>query len=735
MNRQMRRTNRKCRLWWPTHLSCLNQLTNLHSYAFLFGWFISSSDASFDIVVAFACDESSLLSMTTHMNLERVLQGINRKMPVFLQDKSKLSLLGYYAADFSSNGQLLMVRSKGKKHVNSTSKRTCVCAEQHAPEGKRGRWRCGCHKLDAILEQSRAFSLKDNIWAQIVCDNSQAVSRKVELIPKVHHIHRMGETIFQLDVHVVFYGIPVFGGHHYSLGFKSSSEQVTNHCKKPEWVKDLNRKRPYLDLDAVILSINTANAARVFTEANYSAKRSRAPFHFFCMFSILTWQLLAILLASFSTIFYVILQFFHACLIHVSHSYIYVALEKVFSNTCKNMEIRCCQLLYWPVILKDYGLRSQSCVEYAEKAAFHKHSMWAGLVVDLLLGNFLGIILWSRARAACVWVSNFSENATNYLLRTGCVWLMGNPAGFKLNTELAGVLGTISLIAIQIWSTLWWLLGFFLIHLIKVVAVFGSLFGLTAAAALIIDTISLATTHVSALQWLLTLLYSWQIQAVDALWRLFRGRKWNPLRQRLDSYAYSVEQHVVGSLLFTPLLLLLPTTSLFYIFFTIMKTTISFVCIAIQFGISIIHATPYIKIFFWFMRRKRFPSGLWFEIVLCQRNATNSAEVKSADKTVSGSEDPRHCRSAVLVSFLHSNFLSLRQVVWPHYRNVFSDVSRSSIALSAYGVLTGKRTPSAPKIGLPPTLPWVSIPYKEYWRLCHEAVLDCWQDCYCQLHQ
>lgn len=70
MNRQMRRTNRKCRLWWPTHLSCLNQLNNWHSYAFLFGWFISSSDASFDIVVAFACDESSLLSMTTHMNLE-----------------------------------------------------------------------------------------------------------------------------------------------------------------------------------------------------------------------------------------------------------------------------------------------------------------------------------------------------------------------------------------------------------------------------------------------------------------------------------------------------------------------------------------------------------------------------------------------------------------------------------------------------------------------------------------
>ncbi|XP_009804356.1 phosphatidylinositol N-acetylglucosaminyltransferase subunit GPI1 isoform X1 [Nicotiana sylvestris] len=734
----MRRSNnRKCRLWWPTHLSSLNQL-NLHSYAFLFGWFISSSEASFDIVVAFACDESALLSMTTtHTNLERVVQGINRKMPVLLQDKSKFSLLGYYAADCSSNGKLLMVRGKGKKHINYTDKRTCLCADELAPEGKCGRWRCGCHKLDVILEQCRTLALEDNIWAQIVCDNSLAVSRKVELIPKVHHIHRKGEAIFQLDVHVVFYGIPVFGGHHYSLGFKSSSDGVTNHCKKPEWVKDLNRKQPYLDLDAVILSINTANAAKVFTEAYCSAKRSRVSFHFFCMFSILTWQLLAVLLASFSTIFYVVLQSFHV-LSHVSQSYIYVALEKVFCNTCKNLEIRCCQLLYWPVFLKDYGLRSQSCVEYAEKAAFHKHSMWTSLVVDLLLGNFLGIILWCRAREACAWISVFSENATNYLLRTGCVWLMGNPAGFKLNTELAGVLGTISLIAIQIWSTIWWLLGLFLIHLIKVVAVFGSLFGLTAAAALIIDTISLATTHVSTLQWLLTLLYSWQIQAVDALWRLFRGRKWNPLRQRLDSYAYSVEQHVVGSLLFTPLLLLLPTTSLFYIFFTIMKTTISFVCIAIQFGISIIHATPYIKIFIWFVRRKRFPCGLWFDIVLCQRNATNSSEVKSAEKTASGSENSLRascCRSTVLVSFLHSNFLNLRQVVWPHYRNVFSDVSRSSIALSAYGILTGKRTPSAPKIGLPPTLPWLSIPYKEYWRLCHEAVLACKQDCICQLHR
>lgn len=123
-------------------------------------------------------------------------------MPVLLQGKSKFSLLGSYAADCNSKGQLLMVRGKGKKHINSTGKRTCLCVDELAPEGKWGRRRCGCHKLDVILEQCRALALEDNIWAQIVCDDSQAVGRKVELIPKVHHIHRKGEAIFQLDVHV-----------------------------------------------------------------------------------------------------------------------------------------------------------------------------------------------------------------------------------------------------------------------------------------------------------------------------------------------------------------------------------------------------------------------------------------------------------------------------------------------------------------------------------------------------
>ena len=60
--------------------------------------------------------------------------------------------------------------------------------------------------------------------------------------------------------------------------------------------------------------------------------------------------------------------------------------------------------------------------------------------------------------------------------------------------------------------------------------------------------------------------------AMGSLWRLFRGKKWNVLRQRVDSAAYDADQLFVGTLLFTVLLFLLPTTGLYYVVFTLVGT-------------------------------------------------------------------------------------------------------------------------------------------------------------------
>ncbi|KAI8562359.1 hypothetical protein RHMOL_Rhmol03G0030200 [Rhododendron molle] len=560
-------------------------------------------------------------------SLHGILRETSESMSVSLQDKCTFSLLGHCAVDWSTNGQLVAAGVDKDDQVNFSHGNGCTESCRNMSGAKYGQWSCGCCKLDGLHHCILVSAEEDN-W-----------------------------------IEVILYDTPMFGSHHFSIGLQSS-EQVKTHLKKPKWVGDLYRKQPLLDLDTVVMAINSANAAKLCFRRLAGSTSSTTRFPIFVVFITLTWKLLAVSIASLSTLFYFIFKLLHVLLSSRSQSLMYLTLEKVFSNTLRNIEIRRSQMLYWPILLKENVLRSQSCVDYAEKAALHKHSMWSSVAVDILLGYLFGIALFFHSECACLWVSNSANNITNHLLRNGCAWLMGVPAGFKLNTELAGFLGMISLNAIQIWSTLWFFAGFLFIYFVQGLAIAGVLFGLTAPAALVIDMMSLSMLHVSTLHWLISYIYSHQIQAIAALWRLFRGRKVNPLRQRYDSYEYTVEQHVVGSLLFTPLLLLLPTTSVFYIFFTILMCTVSCACLAIDILRSIIHATPYIKIFLWFVRLRRFPSGVWFEIISCRSNAgpmdvgccsdASTPSEKSWKRTdISGS------RSSVSVSILQSNFLNI----------------------------------------------------------------------------
>ena len=69
-------------------------------------------------------------------------------------------------------------------------------------------------------------------------------------------------------------------------------------------------------------------------------------------------------------------------------------------------------------------------------------------------------------------------------------------------------------------------------------------------------------------------MYYLQVYALRSLWRLFRGKKWNVLRSRVDSALYNTDQLFVGTLLFTVLLFLLPTTALYYMVFTLVSVNL-----------------------------------------------------------------------------------------------------------------------------------------------------------------
>jgi len=377
----------------------------------------------------------------------------------------------------------------------------------------------------------------------------------------------------------------------------------------------------------------------------------------------------------------------------------------------------------------DYIYSYHPNIEYLHKAAVKKHAILFSIVVDAIMGNIVGLLLWNNLEAIHLWVSAVSSHITNYLLRSGCVWLMGVPAGFKLNTELAKLIGMISLNAIQIWSTLSSFMNLVFGCAFIGLALSGILFGLTTSAAIFIDLLKIATMHISALHWLISFLYSQQIQALTSLWRLFRGQKWNPFRKRLDSFDYTVNEHVVGSLLFIPVLLLLPTTTIFYIFFTIMNSTINLFCVTVEITISLLHATPYAELFLWIFTKGRFPSGIWFEVVKSGKILNDP----SACSVTSVIRSSMHDRSNQIntseqtnsIFFLHSNFANIGQILDPFIGKVFSGFSFSFIQKKIYGMLSGQRMTDSLRIHLPPTLPWINLSFREYWRVCHDAVLAC----------
>ncbi|KAL3272455.1 hypothetical protein HHI36_013935 [Cryptolaemus montrouzieri] len=99
----------------------------------------------------------------------------------------------------------------------------------------------------------------------------------------------------------------------------------------------------------------------------------------------------------------------------------------------------------------------------------------------------------------------------------------------------------------------------------------SGVFGFSFQLAIISDILSLTTFHVYCIYVYAAKLFQLQVRSITSLWRLFIGRKYNPLRQRVDSCHYTQHQLFIGTLGFTILLFLLPTTSLYYVVFTALR--------------------------------------------------------------------------------------------------------------------------------------------------------------------
>lgn len=172
------------------------------------------------------------------------------------------------------------------------------------------------------------------------------------------------------------------------------------------------------------------------------------------------------------------------------------------------------------------------------------------------------------------------------------VWLMGWPAGLKLNGSMSRFLGTMHQWVIGLWASGLTEAAKYVESFILFTAIVAVCFGASAAVALVADAVQLCCNHITFCYFISTRIYSWELRVISSLFHLFRGKKWNVLRKRLDSAEYALDQLLLGTILFASLIFLLPTIATYYWLFAFSHIACLAIYTAADCLLDILHHAP-----------------------------------------------------------------------------------------------------------------------------------------------
>ncbi|BGP60028.1 pig-Q [Rhodotorula toruloides] len=100
----------------------------------------------------------------------------------------------------------------------------------------------------------------------------------------------------------------------------------------------------------------------------------------------------------------------------------------------------------------------------------------------------------------------------------------------------------------------------------------------------------------------------------SALFNVFRGRKYDPLRSRVEPATYDVDALLLGTILFVTISFLFPTLVAFYLAFASSRLLILSVQAVLLMGVSALNAFPLFALLLRLKSPRRLPGGVDFEV-------------------------------------------------------------------------------------------------------------------------
>ncbi|CAK1547200.1 unnamed protein product [Leptosia nina] len=250
-------------------------------------------------------------------------------------------------------------------------------------------------------------------------------------------------------------------------------------------------------------------------------------------------------------------------------------------------------------------------VRKKEKMSIKQGNYMLALIIDIILGYYVLEILLEDRKQIGVILLGILEKLVNSMY-TLLKWLMGAPAGLKLNNAFNKMLGNYFSYHVELW---WLFLDVsserldFILYIYQYIGYFG----LTFQAAIISDMLCITTFHSYCIYVYAARLFNIQMSGLTALLRLFVGRKYNPLRNCIDSCEYTNQELFVGTVAFTILLLLLPTTLMYYIVFTMFRVLSLLVQYILARLIHFTHSLPLYVITLWLTHSPKLAGDVFIE--------------------------------------------------------------------------------------------------------------------------
>ncbi|KAL8950706.1 MAG: hypothetical protein Q9222_003265 [Ikaeria aurantiellina] len=283
--------------------------------------------------------------------------------------------------------------------------------------------------------------------------------------------------------------------------------------------------------------------------------------------------------------------------------------------TAQQVDIRLQQFCYWPIQYLTLRRRKdewESITDRHPEYIRFYNSLWL-VANDVIIGIAVGSYIIDNAEWVASQINIVLSDWTVEGLRNMIVWLTDAPAGLKLNNELANFLGALFIWVIDYWRECVSGLQPYLPHVIYFVG-FSSFAGATMPISLFSDLLSILTVHIYCFYTASARIFHWQLTIIVSLFHLFRGKKHNVLRNRIDSCDYDLDQLLLGTILFTLLSFLLPTVIVFYLTFTAARMAIVFLKAALDTLLACLNHFPLFALMLRVKDSRRLPGGVLFQL-------------------------------------------------------------------------------------------------------------------------